>query len=284
MIAYIITVFVLSWGAQIIAIKKAKSRTSEGIEYGKVSSIIMMFVMLMPSLVLLAFVAFGVIVWDWAAFGLIPFNFPGWVLAFFVTILYTVAVFFALKRYSDFPHLKIDNKGRWRIDNIGTLLDKIIPPPKKPSIYIFDILLSIFVSAITLVPLALGEELAWRGFMQPIFIDRIGSIGGILALGLIWGLWHLPMNLAGHNDAKSPKLDAFVFFILKAISLSAVFGWLRIVTGSVWPVAFAHAVNNASLLMRGLVPRISHIKYQIIGTAIYVAFGILGFWLIHVTT
>ncbi|MCL2215932.1 MAG: CPBP family intramembrane metalloprotease [Defluviitaleaceae bacterium] len=43
---------------------------------------------------------------------------------------------------------------------------------------------------------------------------------------------------------KTPKLTAFIFFIIGTISMSAVFGWLVLFTGSIWPAVVAHAANN----------------------------------------
>ncbi|MCS4523181.1 CPBP family intramembrane metalloprotease [Clostridium botulinum] len=47
-----------------------------------------------------------------------------------------------------------------------------------------------------------GEEYGWRYFLQTAFQERLGKRKGIIFLGIIWGIWHLPLNLFYY----SPKL------------------------------------------------------------------------------
>ena len=41
----------------------------------------------------------------------------------------------------------------------------------------------------------LGEEYGWRAFLQPLLQKRFGPRRGVLALGVLWGVWHLPLNI-----------------------------------------------------------------------------------------
>jgi hypothetical protein len=38
----------------------------------------------------------------------------------------------------------------------------------------------------------IGEEIAWRGYLQPRLIDRWSPARSSVVLGLIWSFWHLP--------------------------------------------------------------------------------------------
>ena len=49
----------------------------------------------------------------------------------------------------------------------------------------------------------IGEELGWRYFLLPIFQKNIGKRKGIIFLGLMWGIWHLPVNLFYHSPTMS---------------------------------------------------------------------------------
>jgi membrane protease YdiL (CAAX protease family) len=44
---------------------------------------------------------------------------------------------------------------------------------------------------------ALGEELGWRGFLLARLVPAWGLLPSALAIGLVWGLWHLPSDYIG---------------------------------------------------------------------------------------
>jgi len=46
--------------------------------------------------------------------------------------------------------------------------------------------------------LLISEELGWRGWLQPRLAD-LGFWPASIVIGVIWGLWHLPIILMGHN-------------------------------------------------------------------------------------
>jgi membrane protease YdiL (CAAX protease family) len=92
----------------------------------------------------------------------------------------------------------------------------------------------------------LAEEVGWRGYMLP----RMGgftALGAMLAVGLLHGVWHLPLLLGTdlYHRGGNPVLVVPLFLV--TLTLAGVFyGFLRLWTGSVWPVAIAHgAVNTA---------------------------------------
>ena len=61
---------------------------------------------------------------------------------------------------------------------------------------LFNVVLASF--AINLLP-ALGEEVGWRGWLLPELYQRHGTAGAILIGGALWGVWHAPLTLLGHN-------------------------------------------------------------------------------------
>ncbi len=88
-----------------------------------------------------------------------------------------------------------------------------------------------------------GEEYGWRGFLQSELI-KIGKIKGVLAVGLIWGIWHLPIILRGIHSYPSSLTGiilGLIFFIMWGIVLS--YAVLKI--GSIWIAAFMHGVVNS---------------------------------------
>ena len=91
---------------------------------------------------------------------------------------------------------------------------------------------------------ATGEEIGWRGYMLTRLIDA-GVPRPVLVSGLIWAVWHLPLIFAGlYASGSNPALSA-VLFIASVTSISFIFARMRLETGSVWPVVYAHAAWNA---------------------------------------
>lgn len=120
-------------------------------------------------------------------------------------------------------------------------------------------LLSTVVLATTLdVPFTLGEEWGWRGWLQPRLVERWGVRGGLVATGVVWGLWHAPVTLLGYNYPSLGPWAALWFLpftVLAAIGL----GWLRLATGSVWPSVVGHASINATAGLPFLLAPAGHV-------------------------
>jgi membrane protease YdiL (CAAX protease family) len=91
--------------------------------------------------------------------------------------------------------------------------------------------------------LAAGEEIGWRGYMLTRLIDS-GVPRPVLAGGLIWALWHVPLVLGGvYAAGPSPALSA-ALIVVSITSFGYVIGRLRLESGSVWPAVVLHAAWN----------------------------------------
>jgi len=107
--------------------------------------------------------------------------------------------------------------------------------------------LTLFVGSVVSVVPALGEELGWRAVLQPELERRMGRATATITVGLIWGYWHLPINLSGFNDSVHPMVTAVLLFPLGSIFLSFPFAWLFRRSRSVWPPALCHGAGDAIL-------------------------------------
>jgi membrane protease YdiL (CAAX protease family) len=56
------------------------------------------------------------------------------------------------------------------------------------------------VAALFLAVLTFGEEYGCRGYLLPKLLP-LGEVKAAVIVGLIWGLWHAPLLLAGLNFA-----------------------------------------------------------------------------------
>ncbi|HOO07512.1 MAG TPA: type II CAAX endopeptidase family protein [Ruminococcus sp.] len=92
-----------------------------------------------------------------------------------------------------------------------------------------------------------GEEFGWRAYMNQKMEPLLGTVGTCILGGIIWGVWHAPLTIEGHNFGKD-----YAGYPYAGIALMALFCtlhgimlmWLVKKTGSVIPAAIFHAVNN----------------------------------------
>jgi uncharacterized protein len=92
--------------------------------------------------------------------------------------------------------------------------------------------------------LTAGEEIGWRGYMLTRLIDA-GVPRPVLASGLIWGLWHTPLILAGMYAAGSWPVVSTVLFMVQITSTGFVIARMRLETGSIWPAIAQHGAWNS---------------------------------------
>ncbi|HIY85547.1 MAG TPA: CPBP family intramembrane metalloprotease [Candidatus Yaniella excrementavium] len=106
-------------------------------------------------------------------------------------------------------------------------------------------LLNVVIAAwvINLLP-ALGEEIGWRGWLTPQLLP-LGIIPTIAITGVVWGLWHTPLILLGHNYPHLPGWQAVGFMVVFCTLLGGILAWLSIRSRSVWPAALGHSTINA---------------------------------------
>ncbi len=89
---------------------------------------------------------------------------------------------------------------------------------------------------------AFGEEFGWRGYLLMRLLP-LGAARAFLLSGVIWGLWHAPLILQGHNYPQHPRLGVALMVGFCTL-LGVVLGWLRLASGSVFPAAVAHGSVN----------------------------------------
>jgi membrane protease YdiL (CAAX protease family) len=170
-----------------------------------------------------------------------PYWLAAWCLPGLLT-LFGAAVFFLLfPRYYD-PSLKL----------LRTMLAARAPTGfDANTVNLWLIAGAQIAQGMVIAPLAnglftFGEEFGWRAYLQPKLLP-LGERKAILLLGVIWGVWHWPLILMGHNYGLdypgAPWLGplAMVWF---TVILSIFLGWVTLKSGSVWPAVIGHAAVN----------------------------------------
>jgi uncharacterized protein len=104
--------------------------------------------------------------------------------------------------------------------------------------------LMLMVSALVVTLFTFGEEYGWRGYLLPRLLP-LGEIRASLLLGLIWGVWHLPLLLAGLNYPGVNVFLAIIIFTFVTVALSFTYTWFYVASsGSVLVAAVFHASTN----------------------------------------
>ena len=125
------------------------------------------------------------------------------------------------------------------------LVPSIVGDTASP-ITIFVVILAWAVTIGTIIGAlsAAGEEIGWRGYMLTRLIDA-GVPRPVLASGLIWGLWHVPLIVAGVYVAGSSPVVSAMLFMITVTSIGFVFARVRLETGSIWPAIALHGAWNS---------------------------------------
>ncbi|MFG3340120.1 CPBP family intramembrane glutamic endopeptidase [Glycomyces sp. NPDC048151] len=131
----------------------------------------------------------------------------------------------------------------------------------------------------------LGEEPGWRNFATPRLQERFGPVAGSLVLGVVWGLWHMPLFLVeGYNHAGgdlAATVLPYLVFLGFTTAIAFLFTWLYNRSDGSGPVAIvAHTFCNVSLLPV-LFPGVENdLRYEVVQVA---AFAVVAVVLIAAT-
>lgn len=89
------------------------------------------------------------------------------------------------------------------------------------------------------------EEFGWRGYAQEPLQQRFGILRSSLIIGIVWGLWHLPLwFMPGEGHA----YYSYFAFLIYIVSTSVSIGWLYNACGKklIIPLII-HTMGNVSV-------------------------------------
>ena len=116
-----------------------------------------------------------------------------------------------------------------------------------------DLLMTIqCVQAVFLAPVmnfvtCFGEEWGWRGYLLPKISKHFSTIPTLLITGIIWGLWHAPMTIIGHNYGLGYwgfPFTGIAMMCVFCIVLGIFLSYVTLKTGSCIPAILSHGAIN----------------------------------------
>lgn len=143
-------------------------------------------------------------------------------------------------------------------------------PPSPVAGHVFIAIAQIPLIALLGGPL--GEEFGWRGYALPVLSARIGWRKASLVIGVIWGLWHVPLfYMANTAQADLPM----ALFLASTVALSVTFARLSVNTGfSVVPAILLHTAINWWSMVLPVMPKDGSTQIYSLVMALVIAIGL----------
>ena len=117
-----------------------------------------------------------------------------------------------------------------------------------------NVLILVIPAFIYLFVTLLGEEIGWRGYALPRMLSNQSELAASVLLGLLWGVWHLPMAFAPSLQAAISSLSKG-WFMVDIIAMSIIFTWIFVNTqGSLLIAVLLHTSNNLGALFLPILP------------------------------
>lgn len=92
-----------------------------------------------------------------------------------------------------------------------------------------------------------GEEWGWRGYLLPKVSKHLSTIPTLLITGIIWGLWHAPLTIIGHNYGLGYwgfPFTGIAMMCIFCIVLGVFLSYITLKTKSCIPAILAHGAIN----------------------------------------
>ncbi len=168
-----------------------------------------------------------------------------WLLPFFVSFAsFGVAVLFPGVEISPTMEGFFERfANTYPADQIELMKKQISEMPVSPVIVMS--IQALFAGATINALAAFGEEVGWRGLLYNELIPKFNFWQTSLIIGFIWGLWHAPLILQGHNYPNFPGIGV-LWMIIFCILYSPIFNFIREKTNSVVSTSILHGTINAT--------------------------------------
>ena len=121
-------------------------------------------------------------------------------------------------------------------------------PMSPAAFWVLQVVLMCMAPLLNLIP-CFGEEWGWRGYLLPKVAQRMKFLPTVLLTGFIWGIWHAPIIVAGHNYGMNyPGYPwwGIIAMCVFCIVVGTLFSYITLKTKSCWPAVLAHGALNGT--------------------------------------
>lgn len=127
----------------------------------------------------------------------------------------------------------------------GTPVDAL--PTPLNFIMLIQCVQAVFLSPILNFVTCFGEEWGWRGYLLPKISKHFSTIPTLLITGIIWGLWHAPLTIIGHNYGLGYwgfPITGIAMMCVFCIVMGIFLSYVSIKTKSCIPAILGHGAIN----------------------------------------
>ncbi len=200
-----------------------------------------------------------------------------WLVAILTTVAMVALSLLFSSFFADFSTIKESTLNliiAQGIDNVPA--EQIAQVEAMPEwIMVLSTVLSGVIAGVTINALfAFGEEYGWRCYMVKALSGH-KFLSAALLIGFVWGIWHAPLILMGHNypDARVAGVFMMVLFCILGGIIELYF---VLKSGTVWAAIFIHGTINALAGMSILMyPGSSPLLTGMTGVAGFLAMGVV---------
>lgn len=128
-----------------------------------------------------------------------------------------------------------------------------------------------------------SEEFGWRGFALDRLLARLGFAWASVALGLAWGVWHLPLYFMPRtwHGQMGFRIEGFWIFVLGSVGLSLIISRVYLGTGrSILAAMLVHlSANYSTQLIEGPdIPSYAPRVALLLGVALAATGALVAAW------
>lgn len=110
-----------------------------------------------------------------------------------------------------------------------------------------QVVMGIFLSPFANLLNCFGEEWGWRGYLLPKMMKQFKIVPTLLISGVIWGIWHMPLIITGHNYGvgyKGYPIAGILAMCVFCTVIGIILSYVTIKTESCIPAVMGHGMLN----------------------------------------